>query len=192
MIDKNGYDELGRPCKDLNFMDLCFTINKRSIDSSSKHGCIVVHEDGTLLSAGYNNPVRGSIDSEIPMTRPDKYEFMEHSERNAVYNKTRHGGSGLIGSIFYITGFPCVDCLRAIIQVGAKKIIYGPLQCFNVEDFRIYKKLLENQDIIIERFLYDESLFIENANAKKLVDMKKQQGIPDIAFEHRLQDMKRF
>lgn len=183
MINKDGYDELGRPCKDLNFMDLCFTINKRSIDSSSKHGCIVVHEDGTLLSAGYNNPIRGSNDSTVPMTRPDKYDYMEHSERNSIYNKCRHGGSPLIGSTFYITGFPCVDCLRAIIQVGAQMIIYGPLQSYDISDFSLYEKILNKQTIKIKRFQYDESLFKENLFAKKLIDIKKEQGIHDVNFQ---------
>ncbi len=47
---------------------------------------------------------------------------MEHAERNAIYNAALHGVS-LKNCIMYISGFPCTDCARAIIQCGIKKII---------------------------------------------------------------------
>lgn len=178
-----GYDNLGRPIKDLFFMDLCFVISKRSIDTSSKFGCVAVHEDGTVLSMGYNNPVRGFLDEETPTERPYKYNFFEHAERNCIYNAAR-SGICLKDSVFYIGGFPCVDCLRAMIQVGAKKIIYGPLQAMQIKDMFVYEDLLVNQNIIIHRFDYDDALFEENPRAKKMVKEKEEQGLKGINFEY--------
>ena len=54
--------------------------------------------------------------------RPLKYKYVEHAERNAVYNAVRHG-TPLEGSIAVVTMFPCCDCARALIQVGVSNIV---------------------------------------------------------------------
>ena len=184
LSEENGFDDLGRPCIDLYYMNLCFGVNLRSIDKSSKCGCIAAHKDGAFLSSGYNNPLRGSDDHNIPDVRPDKYAYMEHSERNAIYNAARHGIK-IYGSTFYITGFPCIDCLRGMVQSGAKKIIYGPLQVKmpEIREDALYSGVLKKQTIVIKRFVYDEGLFFLNPIAKFMVDLKKEAGIPDVKFE---------
>ena len=119
-----GFDEFGRPSWDTLWMSLCFTFAQRSLDAETKHGCVVVDDDNTLLSMGYNSPSRGCVDKYIPKTRPEKYANMRHAEENAISNAARIGVS-LKGSIFYITGHPCHNCFGMIKNVGAKKIIYG-------------------------------------------------------------------
>ena len=184
LTEENGFDDLGRPCRDLYFMNLCFGVNLRSIDKSSKCGCMFVAEDGAMLTSGYNSPVRGSDDANIPDTRPDKYLFMEHSERNAIYNSAKHGIK-LDGGTVYVTGFMCFDCLRGMIQVGTKRIVYGPLQVKmpEIRERDLYKHLLAEQSIIIERFEYDDGLYFLNPMAKFMVDIKKEQGIEDVNFQ---------
>ncbi len=184
LSEENGFDLLGRPCKDLYFMNLCFDVNLRSIDKSSKCGCIAISEDGGFLSSGYNNPVRGSDDKNIPQTRPDKYLFFEHSERNAIFNAARHG-INLNNCIFYITGFPCFDCLRGMIQVGAKKLVYGPLQVKmpEIRENDLYSVLLKGQSIIIEKFRYNKGLYFLNPISELMIDVKLEQGIKDINFQ---------
>ncbi len=180
----NGFDEIKKvPLKDLYYMNLCFDINLRSVDKSSKCGCVFVADDGAILSSGYNNPVRGANDMNIPTTRPDKYFFMEHSERNAIYNAARHGVK-LMNSTVFVTGFICFDCLRGMIQVGVRRICYGPLQVKmgEIRENELYKHLLGEQDITIDRFRYDEGLFFLNPIAKYMVDAKKEQGIDDVLF----------
>lgn len=55
--------------------------------------------------------------------RPEKYLWVEHAERNAVYNAARLGLS-TIGATAYITyGTPCSDCARALIQAGVKEVV---------------------------------------------------------------------
>jgi len=58
--------------------------------------------------------------------RPDKYQWVEHAERNAIYNAARHG-IALRGARAYVnwSPVPCADCARAFIQAGIAKII-GP------------------------------------------------------------------
>lgn len=125
-------DEFGRPSWDTYFMGLALAVSQRSIDPNTKHGCVIVADDKTILSLGYNGPPRGCVDANVPLTSPDKYDWMVHSESAAIINAARRG-IPLLGSIFYITGFPCHCCLREIINCGAKKIVYGPISTVMVD-----------------------------------------------------------
>lgn len=117
--------DLNRPTWDAYFLTLANVIAQKSMDTSTKCGCVVVNDEHTILSTGYNSPPRGSRDIDIPIdVRPDKYWYMEHAERNAIYNASRLGVS-LVNSTFYITGSPCIDCFRGILSVGAKAIVHG-------------------------------------------------------------------
>jgi deoxycytidylate deaminase len=114
---------MGRPSWDLSFLTQCFLIAQRSIDTSTKCGAIIVDSDYNVLSQGYNNPIKNSIDSEIPMTRPEKYYHMIHAEENAIlaYNGSKQDISG---ATIYQTGAPCSGCLRKIIQKGITRVVY--------------------------------------------------------------------
>lgn len=183
IIDEFGINNLGLPCIDLYCMNLSFEVARKSLDPDSKNGCLAVDPDGGILSAGYNSPPQGSADEEIPLTRPDKYIFFEHSERNCIYIATRHGTS-LMGSVFYLTGFPCIECLRAMIQVKIKKIIYGghtSVMTNTKEYISRYPLLLKKQSIIIERFKYDEGLYRFNPRIRELI---RKREVTDIRLEY--------
>ena len=129
-----------RPNWDRYYMDMTFYIAQKSLDPSTKHGCIVVDEEHTPLSMGFNSPPRLCIDEDIPSTRPEKYSFYIHAEENSIINAARTGVS-LKGATFYITGYPCSRCFRMMANVGAKKIIYGPIssKCVQEEDLKAIK-----------------------------------------------------
>jgi len=136
-----------RPEWDEWFMTLCFVIAQRSLDPDTKHGCVVVKEK-TILSVGYNSPPRGCDDASIPLTRPEKYKFMEHAESNAINNAARTG-MALNGSTFYVTGHPCQDCLRRVINVGASCVIYGSVgsHCIKEEDKVVMNVMLQSSGV---------------------------------------------
>lgn len=173
MINELGWDIVKNvPCKELHFMDMAFTVSKRSPDKRTKHGCVIVSNRGGVISTGYNGPPAGCDETIIPSEAPEKYFFYEHAERNAIYYSE---ASSFKDSIFYVTGLPCMDCLRAILSVGAAEVIYGPLNAVMCQDmtyFDRYDIMLKGQKIKIRRFQYDESLFNENYFAKKSVDEK--------------------
>lgn len=58
--------------------------------------------------------------------RPAKYEWIEHAERNAVYNAARVGVP-LKGCTAYLNWepTPCVNCTKALIQAGIVEVV-GP------------------------------------------------------------------
>lgn len=64
--------------------------------------------------------------------RPTKYEYVEHAERNAVYNAARIG-TPLAGCRAYLNWepTPCIECTKAFIQSGIAEVI-GPDRPFSL------------------------------------------------------------
>lgn len=115
---------MGFSSKDYAFMaDAEAFANNHSKDKSTKVGALIVKNDGTPLSWGYNGFPRGANDNdEKRHERPLKYLWTEHAERNAIYNAAR-SGIELAGSRLYVTTLiSCPDCARAIIQAGIKTL----------------------------------------------------------------------
>lgn len=112
---------------DKRFMDLARHIAEWSKDTNTKVGAVIVDEDNTILSVGYNGFPRGADDNIAERyERPLKYIFTEHSERNAIFNAVR-SGINLKGGKMYVTMAPCHECARAIINSGIKTVVtYEP------------------------------------------------------------------
>lgn len=146
---------MDRPDWDTYFITQCFLIAQRSIDSSTKHGSLAVDKDHTVLALGFNSPPRGCCDEEIPLTRPEKYEYFIHAER-AMINNAAKCGTTLDNSTVYITGHPCIHCMKDLISIGAKKVIYGPVQsnCLTEEMKISMNLILKDQSIILEAYKY--------------------------------------
>ena len=115
-------NDIKKPSWDKYFMNIASECSKRSNDPSTKFGCVAVSKSHSILSTGYNGGPRNVDDSKIPLTRPEKYTYMEHAERNCIYNAARVG-TPLDGCIFYVTGIPCVNCMRGMYQVGASEVV---------------------------------------------------------------------
>jgi deoxycytidylate deaminase len=49
-------------------------------------------------------------------------EKIEHAERTAIYSATRRNAS-LMNTTAYIPWFPCVDCARALAEVGVIRLV---------------------------------------------------------------------
>jgi len=107
---------------DTYFMSLVYLTGMKSKDENTHLGAVIVTEDNTIISIGYNGLPRGVKYNDERQQRPEKYYWFEHAERNAIYNATRIG-INLKDSIMYTNGTPCCDCARAVIQAGIKKVI---------------------------------------------------------------------
>ena len=106
-------------------------IAQKSKDPSTKVGCVIVSDDNAILSMGFNGfPRRIDESLEDRWKRPEKYYWVEHAERNAIYNAAKHGIK-LNGARAYLNWEPkpCADCTRALIQAGIKEVI-GPNRPF--------------------------------------------------------------
>jgi dCMP deaminase len=108
------------------FMTMAYLFAMRSPDTSTQVGCVVADDSHTVVSMGYNGWPRNVAAFEpgdARFERPEKYLWMEHAERNAVYNACRMG-TPLDKCTIYVTMLPCADCARAIVQVGMKRVVY--------------------------------------------------------------------
>lgn len=115
---------------DVFFIEMAMFVARKSKDPSTKVGCVLVGEDQQVLSIGYNGFPRCVLGDDSPTSdrweRPIKYQYVEHAERNAVYNAARTGIS-LLGATAYMNWdpTPCADCTRALLQSGIVEIV-GP------------------------------------------------------------------
>jgi len=100
------------------YMNQAFEASYRSPDAQTKHGCVIVSADGHLLSTGYNGFPRNIDYSLLPNTRPHKYAWMRHAERNALaWCETRP-----INATAYVTGESCNECLMTMWQHGITRV----------------------------------------------------------------------
>jgi len=107
---------------DSYFLKIAKVVSTKSKDPSTKHGCVIVGPTHEIRTTGYNGFPRGMVDDERYNNREVKYMFVEHAERNAIYNASRYGIS-LDGCTLYVTGTPCNDCCRGIIQSGIVRVV---------------------------------------------------------------------
>jgi len=112
--------------KVLIYMNMAREIAKLSPDAETKVGSIMLSKEGRVIASSFNGFLRGAPDHLLPNTRPGKYEYMQHSERNMIYNCDYNGISTRDTSII-CTLSPCVDCVRAVFQSGVTSVIYDKL-----------------------------------------------------------------
>jgi dCMP deaminase len=105
------------------FLNIAEQVKQKSKDQSTQIGAVIVGEDKEVLSTGYNSFPRG-LDDSLPerQERPEKYFWMEHAERNAIYNAARIGVSLKNSTIYLTSGLPCMDCARGIVNSGIKTV----------------------------------------------------------------------
>ena len=109
---------------DRYFIEMATLVSKKSKDRSTKVGCVIVGPNHEVRTTGYNGFCRGiNDDADDRHDRPEKYFWVEHAERNAIYNAARNG-IPLEGCTAYVSNLlPCADCTRGMIQSGIKRII---------------------------------------------------------------------
>jgi dCMP deaminase len=105
------------------FLGIAEQIKLKSKDESTQIGAVVVGEGKNILSTGYNSFPRGLDDSlKERQERPEKYFWIEHAERNAIYNAALEGVSLKNSTIYLTSGLPCMDCARGIVNSGIKVV----------------------------------------------------------------------
>ncbi|MFA6492576.1 MAG: deaminase [Patescibacteria group bacterium] len=149
------------------FMDIAVTATNRISCIYVKAVAIFVDDLHRIISIGYNGPTRGDVHcNEVgclkvhgdPITGKIKRCNGIHAEINAIINSG--DVNQLRGSTLYITVFPCYDCMKALNNLGVKKIIYlnDYLRILDGSDGKATtaepesRELAEKRGIIIEKF----------------------------------------
>ena len=120
-----------------------------SPDPSTKVGCVIYTKKQEIIRS-YNNFPIGIKDLHERLERPEKYNWIEHAERNAIYIAAKKGIS-LENSTMFLNWYPCIDCARAIIQSGISELVCENEPNYNDErwgdQFKIVTKLLNEANI---------------------------------------------
>jgi dCMP deaminase len=112
-----------RPSKLENYMEIACTVAKRSHDSETKVGALLINnKSNAILATGYNGFIKGACDSILPNTRPEKYEYILHAEMNLLTNCARHGIS-MDDCFLVCTLSPCKLCARLMMNSGITRAI---------------------------------------------------------------------
>lgn len=110
--------------KDIRYLKIARDISEWSKDPKRKIGAIIVGLKGQIISQGYNGFPRGFDDSlERFNDKILKRKYIIHAEANALYNAL-YSGVSVEGCTIYIHGLlPCVECAKAIVQSGIKRVV---------------------------------------------------------------------
>lgn len=110
--------------------DLLSLKSSKSHDTNRRVGAAIVDlADMSIINMAFNtytDEVYSALDTS-KFSRKEKLFYIEHAERNAIYDAHRTGklSNRAINDITIITtNFPCCDCMRAIVLSGIKTIAY--------------------------------------------------------------------
>jgi dCMP deaminase len=98
-------------------MEIAETASMKSKDPWVKVGAVILREDNSIASIGYNGYPSGA--KEDWSDRKKRRKLVIHAEQNALrYIKPGEGKT------LYSTLLPCNDCMKTIAAYGIKRVLY--------------------------------------------------------------------
>ena len=145
-----------RISKDDYFIKIAGLVSKRSTCIKRKVGSVLV-KDSHILSTGYNGSPSGfkhcTSDTCViqNLKSGEKPELCRgvHSEINCIIQAAIHGTSIKGNSTLYTTHFPCMGCLKLIINAGIKRLVYK--EGYNMEN-KVKEDLLNESKLIVQKY----------------------------------------
>ncbi len=125
------------------FSEIVKVTAKRSPCERLKVGCLLVN-DNRIISQGYNGFLPGCPHKSIVIDNHEQATV--HAEQNTIADCAKRGVS-CMGSIAYITHYPCINCCKILLGSGIKQIYY-------ITDYKndpIVKELCDQLKINIEK-----------------------------------------
>ena len=130
------------------FMEITDLVASRSTCDRAWVGCLLVNDDNRIISSGYNGSVSGNPHcDDVGHTMRDGHCIATiHAEINALLYCAKEGIS-VKNSTAYVTHFPCLNCTKALIQAGIKKIYYK--NDYRVDEYAV--TLLKGNNVAFEK-----------------------------------------
>jgi dCMP deaminase len=121
-----------RPGYDEYFMAMARLSDTRSTCFRRQVGAVIVKEKH-VIATGYNGNPKGfahcedigCIREELEVPSGQNHELCTglHAEQNAILQAARFG-HGVDGSTMYTTVFPCVICVKMMVNAGIREVVY--------------------------------------------------------------------
>lgn len=105
-----------------HYLRAAYQLALQSPDPSTQNAAFVFNANDGLVGEGVNEFTRGMPVTADLLERPKKYSYIEHAERNAIYDVF----SRLYKGSPYTMVCPwasCADCARAIVQSGIRTLV---------------------------------------------------------------------
>ena len=134
---KSTKEQVKRKSWNTYFMDMAVEVAQRSTCDRAFVGCVLVNERNRVIATGYNGSAGSGTAqcNEVGHTMRDNHCIATvHAEMNAICD-CAYEGKSTKNSTAYITHFPCINCTKALIQAGVKKIYYK--NDYRVDDFAV-------------------------------------------------------
>lgn len=127
-----------RPSWESYFKKIVICTSERSPCKRLKVGCILV-KDNRIISQGYNGFITDHPHNSVIVNNHEIATI--HAEQNAIIDCAKRGVN-CEHSDAYITHFPCINCVKFMVQAGVKKIHY-------IDDYKNEKELIAKLGIVI-------------------------------------------
>ena len=130
-----------------HFTELAKFTASRSTCLKVQHGAALVR-DKRVLAIGFNGSPEGIEHCVIcrraglPSGEHPEWCRATHAEQNAIINAARIGVS-TVGSVLYVTGGPCLLCIKMLINAGVLRIVCPDGKFSPVDLFQKYDRELE-------------------------------------------------
>lgn len=134
-----------RPSWQEYFRDIVECTATRSSCNRLHVGCILV-KDHRIISQGYNGFLAGH--PHVSVIENDHEIATIHAEQNAIIDCAKRGVA-CDGATAYITHFPCINCLKLLVQSGIQEIYY-------INDYKNNVELIKRLNIDIPIKKIDE------------------------------------
>jgi dCMP deaminase len=133
------------------FMEMAFTLTKRSSCLNSQVGAVLVTQDNDVISTGYNgSPAKlpNCTDMGVCNRREDpNYESGKnlhmcnavHAEINAILLAAKNGHATKASKL-YCTHQPCKECAKQIVNSGIEEVVFAKAYPNNDESIKIMKQ----------------------------------------------------
>ncbi|MFX1431736.1 MAG: cytidine/deoxycytidylate deaminase family protein [Promethearchaeota archaeon] len=152
MNEKNN----NRISKDQYFMKIAEVVSLRSTCIKRKVGAVLV-KNSHILSTGYNGVPSGfnhcasdtCVRKNLQTGENPELCRGVHAEINCIIQAAIHGTSIKGITTLYSTTFPCMSCLKILINSGINRLVYR--EGYAMEN-KIKEEMLKTSHLIIEKF----------------------------------------
>lgn len=152
-LDGGEVSDYQRLDPDAYFMGIAQAVALRSNCIRRKVGAIIVVEK-RIVSTGYNGTPSGMANcfeggcarcnsGDVVMGEGYEECLCVHAEQNAIFLAARHG-TRVEGGTVYCTLAPCTTCLKACIQAGIDRFVFG-------EEYRSATQMTREYDRLKDR-----------------------------------------
>jgi dCMP deaminase len=147
--------ENSRISKDQYFMKIAEVVKLRSTCLRRSVGAVLV-KDSHILSTGYNGAPSGfkhctpETCMRVNLQTGEKPELCRgvHAEINCIIQAALHGTSIMGDTTLYTTTFPCMSCLKLLINAGIKRIVYK--EPYNMKN-NVKMEMIKEANLIINQ-----------------------------------------